>query len=78
MKVTESKPLIVIILIALGTLAVQIPALSHLYVHLNEAYPHLATLAEGIVGIILVWIASKKEQTSEVGKTPEPAKKVGP
>lgn len=62
MKTPESKPLAVIILVAVLTLLAQIPSITHWIEQMTERAPHLVILAEGIVGIILLIIATFRPQ----------------
>jgi hypothetical protein len=58
MKLPESKPVAVMILVTVLTLLAQIPALTNMIEKATASSPHLVTLAEGIVGVILLFIAS--------------------
>jgi hypothetical protein len=70
MKLPESKPLAVIILVAVLTLLAQIPGITRWIEQATVQAPHLVTLAEGIVGIILLIIATSKQGYEQ--KTPQP------
>ena len=63
MNIPTSKPVIVVILVALGTLIAQIPAITKLLTELTVSYPHLAFLAEGIIGVIAVLFAGSDSQS---------------
>jgi hypothetical protein len=59
------------ILVAVLTLLAQVPALNKWIDEATSAYPHLITLAEGIIGLVLLIIATTKGDRHET-HTPEP------
>jgi hypothetical protein len=60
MNLPKSKPLAVIILVAVLTLLAQVPSINHWLSSLPDKDTHIVTLAEGIVGILLLIFATTK------------------